>query len=77
MEHRSVMAFCATAFAVAGLCALMVFGDDTARRVALLATFSAALGQFVGQDWRRGAQIASVAASYLAFGLALIAIVAL
>lgn len=77
MEHRSVMALCATSFAIAGLCALMVFGDDTVRRLALLAAIFAAMGQFTGQDQWRPAQIASVVMSYIAFGLALAAIATL
>lgn len=68
-------ALSATAFFLAFVAIVAVYGGETARYLVAIAAFIGALSQFVAQDDRNAAAYASVILAYLAMGLGVAALV--
>lgn len=73
--RNAVFAICACLFAITGLAGLMVYGSETARQLAIGIALLCCFSQFIAQDQHPLAGKASVAVSYVAFLLAVVALI--
>jgi len=70
---NQVYALCGTIFFGVFVVSIIVFGDETARNIAILSAFFGGLSQFLAQDGRRSVSLASIIVAYVSMITALAA----
>lgn len=73
--RNAAFALCAVLFAVTGLLVMAIYGSHATRSLCAGVALVGCMSQFIGQDPSIRAQRVSIALSYIAFALALVALI--